>query len=190
MARDKVHPLKMESPGSGGTQLDDFPTSLNPQEDYVDARGVLLQSGTGSNDEAVGVERVNSELQLWDSQAGTYTLSQLLSGSSGISEAQHKALRQLIHFIDDGPADGFASGSYKEILPSGNPFPTSEVWWESAAKLKKIVELTITRSAAKVPTEEEWKIYDTDGSTVLITLTDAITYVNNVFESTRTRTWV
>ena len=32
MARDKVHPLKMESPGSGGTQLDDFPTSLNPQE--------------------------------------------------------------------------------------------------------------------------------------------------------------
>jgi len=176
----------MEKPGPG-TQLDDFPTSLNPNEDFVDARGIVLQNAT-SNDEAVGLERTNSELKLWDSAAGAYTLTELLSASSGISEAAHRALRQLIHFIDDGPADGVLSGSYKETTPAG-PFPTSYIWYEDATKAKKIVELTLTRNSAQMPTTEVWKMYDTDGSTVLVTLTDAITYTSNVFESSRTRTW-
>jgi len=98
----------------------------------------------------------------------------------------HKALRHLIHFIDDGPACGFASGAYKEILPAGNPFPTQAIWWESAAKLKKIVEFNVTRDVQKKPTTEEWKMYATDGSTVLCTVTDTITY-SGVSEDTRTR---
>lgn len=104
----------------------------------------------------------------------------------GISEAQHKVLRQLIHFIDDGPAGGFLSGAYKETLPAASPFPTSEIWWESSSKLKKIVELTITWSGA-TPTTEEWKVYDTDGATVLTTVTDSISY-SGIFETSRTRT--
>jgi len=100
--------------------------------------------------------------------------------------AQHKALRHLIHFIDDGPADGFASGAYHEMLPAG-PFPTSYIWWESAAKLKKIVELTITRGQGQRPVTEVWKMYDTDGTTILTTVTDAIVY-SGVFETSRTRT--
>ena len=36
------------------------------------------------------------------------------SAGSGITAAQHKVLRDLIHFIDDGPADGYASGAYRE----------------------------------------------------------------------------
>jgi hypothetical protein len=65
-------------------------------------------------------------------------------------------------------------------------FPTSEIWWESSSKLKKIVELTTTWAGSKI-TAEEWKMYDTDGSTVLVTVTDAISY-SGVFETTRTRT--
>lgn len=108
-----------------------------------------------------------------------------LRSGSGLGEAAHKTLRQLIHFIDDGPAGGFASGAYKETAPTG-PFPTSEIWWESSSKLKKIVELTTTWAGVKIMTEV-WEVYDTDGSTVLTTVTDAIVY-SGVFETNRTRT--
>jgi hypothetical protein len=110
------------------------------------------------------------------------------TGGSGLTEAQHKILRQLIHFIGEGPAEGFTSGAYKETLPSGNPFPTSAIWWESSSKLKKIVERSITWTGAN-PTTDEWKVYDTDGSTVLATVTDAISY-SGPFETVRTRTIV
>lgn len=99
----------------------------------------------------------------------------------------HPGVRHLIHFIDDGPANGFASGAYKEILPAGSPFPTQAVWYESSAKLKKIVELNVTRDTKQKPAFEEWKMYDTDGSTVLVTVTDEITY-SGVYELSRTRT--
>jgi hypothetical protein len=104
---------------------------------------------------------------------------------SGVSEAQHKTLRQLIHFVDDGPAEGFASGAYKETTPAG-PFPTLEVWWESAAKLKKIVQLATTWTGPNI-TQEQWKVFDVDGSTCLATVTDSISY-SGAFEASRTRT--
>lgn len=109
------------------------------------------------------------------------------SGGSGISAAQHKALRDLIHFIDDGPADGFASGAYKETTYSGI-LPTTQIWYEDSGKTQKIVELAVTYTGI-LPTTEVWKMYDTDGVTLLLTVTDAITYAG-VFETTRTRTWV
>ena len=105
----------------------------------------------------------------------------------GISAAQHKALRDLIHFIDDGPADGFASGAYKETTYSGI-LPTTQIWYEDSGKTQKIVELTVTYTGI-LPTTEVWKMYDADGVTLLLTVTDAITYTG-VFETTRTRTWV
>lgn len=104
----------------------------------------------------------------------------------GITEEEHKVLRQLIHFIDDGPAEGFTSGAYKETLPAGDPFPTSEIWYTNSGKTDKIVELLTTWTGVNI-TQEKWKIYDTDGSTVLWTITDAISY-SGVFETSRTRT--
>ena len=108
-------------------------------------------------------------------------------GGGGITEPQHKALRDLIHFIDDGPADGFASGAVKDVSYSG-AFPTVIDWWEDATRTQRIVDLAITYSGA-FPTSEQWRMYDTDGVTVLVTLTDAITYAG-AFETSRTRTWV
>lgn len=105
----------------------------------------------------------------------------------GVNEAEHKALRDLIHFVDHGPADGWASGSYKESVYSGVTL-TNETWWESNSKIKKIVQLDVTYSGV-FPSTEVWKMYDTDGSSVLVTLTDAISY-SGAFESTRMRTWV
>ena len=105
----------------------------------------------------------------------------------GISEAQHETLRQLIHFIDNGPAGGFASLAYREI--TGTVFPTAIIWWTSAAKIAKIVEKLITYSGA-FPITIQWKMYDTDGVTLLLpVITDAIVY-SGAFETDRTRTIV
>lgn len=106
--------------------------------------------------------------------------------TTGITANEHKALRHLIHFINDGPADGFVSGAFKETLPSSNPFPTSVIWWESAAKIRKIVEKIYTYNSNKTPATIQWKMYDADGTTVIATVTDSITY-SNVFEISRTR---
>jgi len=104
---------------------------------------------------------------------------------SGITNT-HKSLRQLIHFIDNGPADGFVSGAYREILPINDPFPTSVIWWESIAKIEKIVEKTYTYNDNKTVSQIQWKMYDTDGTTILTTVTDSITY-SGIFEVSRTR---
>lgn len=102
---------------------------------------------------------------------------------------EHASLRELIHLADGvgGPFEEFVSGAYREILPAKAPFPTSVIWWESSAKLKKIVEKTLTLNVNKTPSIIEWKAYDTDGVTVLATISDSIAY-DGVFELSRTRT--
>ena len=104
------------------------------------------------------------------------------NGIVGIED--HKTLRQLIHFINEGPTEGFASGAFKDT--TGTAFPTAIVWYTDSGKTDKIVERLITWSGTKV-TVDKWKIYDTDGSTVLWTVSDAISY-SGVFETDRTRT--
>lgn len=179
---DRIKPLKFESPDSGGTQTDDFPTSVDKNEDFVDCRGVTIQHDT-SDDDDVRISRDGDDMTFLDKNNTVKTLTELAAAGSGITAAQHKILRQLIHFIDNGPAEGFTSGAYKEL--TGTVFPTAIVWWESSSKLKKIVEKLITWTGVN-PTTEAWKVYDTDGTTVLATVTDTISY-SGIFETSRTR---
>lgn len=180
---DRIRPLKFEDPSTGGTQTDQFPTGTNPNEDFVDSRGTTYQDDT-SNDDDVRISRDGNDLTFLDKNNTEKTLTELVAGAGGLTEEGHKILRQLIHFIDNGPAEGFTSGAYRET--TGTVFPTQILWWESSSKLKKIVEKNITWTGAN-PTTIEWKIYDTDGSTVLATVSDAISY-SGVFETSRTRT--
>ena len=180
---DRVKPLKIEGPGSGGTETDHFPTSLDKNEDFVDCRGVTIQDDS-SDDDDVRISRDGNDLTFLDKNNTEKTLTELVAGTGGLTEEGHKILRQLIHFIDNGPAEGFTSGAYRET--TGTVFPTQILWWESSSKLKKIVEKNITWTGAN-PTTIEWKIYDTDGSTLLATVSDAISY-SGVFETSRTRT--
>lgn len=113
---------------------------------------------------------------------------QSLLGGGGSLEPAHKTLRDLIHFIDQGPGDGFASGAFKEVLPQGSPFPTSIIWYLDVAKTKKLVEKFISYTSNKQPDQIQWNMYDYDGVTLIHTIIDNFTYVNNVFEATRTRT--
>ena len=56
MARDRVKPLKLESTDTGGDEDDEFPTSMDPQEDSVECRGIVFDDETHI-DENVVIER-------------------------------------------------------------------------------------------------------------------------------------
>lgn len=100
----------------------------------------------------------------------------------GMTETDHEKLRQLIHFIDEGPATGFTTGAYKEIV--GGIFPTQEIWWESSAKSRKIVQTNITRNSRKQPSTVEWLMYS--NNVILATVIDTIQY-DGIAETSRTR---
>lgn len=102
---------------------------------------------------------------------------------TALSENQHKALRQLIHFIDGGPAEGFSSGAYREM--TGTTFPTAIIWYDSSGPgKKKIVEKLISWSGV-LPSTITWKVYD-ESETLLATVIDTISY-SGVFETSRSR---
>jgi hypothetical protein len=100
----------------------------------------------------------------------------------GVTEQEHAALRQLIHFIDDGPAEGFITGAFKETI--GGAFPVQEIWWESASKLNRIVQIDITRNDKQQPVIIDWKMYYNGVQSSRII--DSIQY-NGIFETSRTR---
>lgn len=109
-------------------------------------------------------------------------------GGGGLTAGVHKSLRQLIHLADnDGPMEGFASGSFFEELPDNSPFPTTRIWWTSPLKTSKIVENDVTYSGPFVATDI-WKVYDTDGTTVLATLTDTYDYTTSIITPKINRT--
>lgn len=182
---DRVQAVKWESAAKGGTQEDPYPVGMDEVEDALSGRGFYFQPAGGPADEEMLVWRDGDNLKFQDKLAGPLTLSQIATGGSGITEAQHRVLRSLIHFIADGPAEGFATGAYREVTASVPAFPTALVWWESSGKLKKIVERLITWTGSN-PTTDKWKVYDPDGSTVLWTVTDTISY-SGPFETSRTR---
>jgi len=183
---DRVRSLKMEDASSGGTETDPFPTAVNPNEDFLDAAGVTLQNETSSDDLVRIARDAGDNLTFQDGAvAGAKTLRELVD----VNAAQHQTLRQAIHFLEEGPGGGFASGAHKEVL--GGLFPTQIIWWESSAKLKKIVELFIERSAPPAsrvkPTPLILKVYNVDGTTVAQTIRDDVTY-SGIAEIARTRT--
>lgn len=94
-------------------------------------------------------------------------------------------LRRLLFYINEGPAEGY-TGSYKEI--SGSVFPDSVTWYTDSGKTKKIVEKTLSYAVSGNirPTPIVWNLYDEDGSTVLIKVTDDILY-DGAFEVSRER---
>lgn len=183
MAVDRVKPLKLESPDSGGVETDDFPTSTDVNEDFLDCRGVAIQNDS-SDDDAVLVSRdASGNLTFLDVANSVKTLTDLVAGTGGLTADAHKILRQLIHFIDEGPAEGFASGAYKEV--TGTVFPTAVIWYDSSGVgKKKIVEKLITWTGPNATTIV-WKVYD-GSETLLATVTDTISYTG-IFETSRTR---
>lgn len=151
-------------------------TSFTVNESIADSTG-----GTCDAENPSGASRVGCDSTDFDNVAAD-TVQEALE----LLGPAHKTYRHLIHFIGEGPAEGFTSGAYREQLPSANIFPTSVTWYTDSGKTDKIVERLITWTGVN-PTQDKWKIYDIDGSTVLWTITDAISY-SGIVETTRTRT--
>lgn len=107
-----------------------------------------------------------------------------VGNADALTVAQHKTLRHLIHFISEGPAEGFASGAYRVV--TGTVFPSNITWYDQAGVgKKKIVSKDITYTGA-FPTTIVWKVYDAS-ETLLATVTDTLSY-SGAFETSRTRT--
>ena len=89
MTIDRVKPLKLESVDTGGTEEDYFPTALNPQNDYVECAGVVLDDASHA-DESTIMWRDADDMKFKDSNNPTgLTLTQLAaSGGGGITHAQ------------------------------------------------------------------------------------------------------
>jgi len=143
-------------------------------------------SGEGVFFEKQGVDLVfrslsgSGAVSVLSASGGTIQIS-----SSAITASQHRRLKQLIHFIDDGPAVGFGSSAYRETTPSGSVFPTN-VTWKTSITGSKIVEEIVTYNPNRTIATDQWKIYDSDGMTVLEQITDTISY-QGVIELNRTR---
>lgn len=148
-----------------------------PLEEDEEIRFITPSGASPSAQGAMTYDPSSGSFLLWDG-LGVYDPR---SGGGGITAGQHAALLQLIHFVDEGPAEGFATGATKTT--TGTVFPTEELW--KRANGTNLVKKSTTWTGV-VPTSIEWKIYDVDGTTVLATLTDSITY-SGVFETSRTR---
>jgi len=141
-----------------------------------DDEGLIL-SDEGVDPTVVGEIRLNSGVIKGKDSTGVFNLR----SGTGLSDATHESLLQLIHFIDEGPAHGFTTGATKTI--TGTTFPTNITW--RRADTTRLVEKIIVWSGP-VPTLIRWAIYDVDGSTVLSAVVDTISY-SGVFETGRTR---
>lgn len=123
----------------------------------------------------------NSVWMLTNDDPVTWTM---VGGGGELTESAHRTLRQLIHFIDNGPAEGFTSGAYRAM--TGTVFPSNITWYDKAGVgKKKIVSKDITYTGA-FPTTIVWKVYDPT-ETLLATVTDTLSYTG-AFETSRTRT--
>jgi hypothetical protein len=203
-AADKTLTISATNAGAGAANLlvnvDDL-TTITSQLGESSGLLRLTQSGLGgdSADLFIGTSDpsgvISARAASWffrDTGSGAESYQNISTGSGttwarNVNAVNHKALRDLIHFIDDGPADGFLSGAYKQTFYDG-ALITQEIWWEDNTLTQKIVQLDVTYTGS-LPTTEVWQMFDTDGVTVLVTLTDAITY-NGALETTRTRTWI
>jgi len=117
----------------------------------------------------------------------TWSGVQWVPSAPGLTPTTHETLRQLIHFLDDGPGAGFLPGAVKITGYSG-ALVTSEVWYEDGTLTTRYVDLAVAYSGA-LPSVEVWRIYASDGVTITATLTDVIAYAG-ALETQRTRTWI
>jgi hypothetical protein len=79
---DKVKPLKIENPSSGGTQTDFLPTESDPTQDYLAAKGIAFEN----SDAKLFDLSASGEIQYKDAVQTTYKKLNDITGGSGFDE--------------------------------------------------------------------------------------------------------
>ena len=172
---DIVQVIKQEWQSLGGDAGDEAPysTPIEVTEDAIEAAAVLFQE-TGRRDKSAAIWPDNGKIRFRDSEntGSGKTLTELASGSGGLTESSHEALDSLVHAISET--------SYEEVTYSSGKISAITVW-ETDDKLKKIREELYTYTGSKI-TQIVTNHYD--GSGVIVqTVTESITYDGSKIES-------
>ena len=169
---DRVQPLKLEDTQTGGDDVDQFPTGLDPQEDHVECAGLVFDDAT-HRDELVRVWRVGNDLTFTDTSNPTpHTLTDLLASSGGgLTESDHEALNTLTHEID--------RTSYEEYIYGGSGVDVvAAITWTDSSKVKKIREEQYTYGTGHRVTQVVTIQYDAAGVEKM-RMTEDYTYLLN-----------
>lgn len=109
--------------------------------------------------------------------------------SGAFSSQDHKTFRHLIHFINEGPGDGFYANPFREIeSDTSGKFTKRETWWSDSNKTIRLYQTEVTRSGI-YPMTQKYKMYASDGITILNQAVDVISY-QGAFETARSRSFV
>jgi len=155
MALDKIKPLKIESTDTGGDENDEFPTSLDPQEDHVECAGIVLDD-PGLIDESTVIWRDINDMRFKDTNnPGGYTLTQLALNTSDL-------INLYLECEPPTPSTDY-SNTY-----TGNRVDQEQWKRHSDGSLLKQIDYTYT--GVRV-TQEVRKVFAADGITVLGQLT-------------------
>lgn len=164
MAFDKVRPLKLENPGSGGTEDDMYPTATDPSEDYIVAKGFVFEDNDGRNLEL----DASGNLILTD-VGGTTQLNQLVNDSS------HRVIDQLVHEVSEN--------SYTTNTRNGFLI-TQSIIWTDTNMTTKIRQFDMTYNGFLVNTITTQQ-FNTSG-TVVETQVDTYSYTGSLVDNITT----
>ena len=160
MALDRVKPLKLESVDTGGTENDEFPTSLDPEEDHVECAGLVLDD-PGQIDETTVLWRDDADMKFKDGNNPLgYTLTQLALNTSDLIN---------LYLACEPPTP---STDYTNTY-TGSRVDQEQWKRHSDASLLKQVDYTYT--GARV-TQEVRKVFAANGVTVLGQITIVYSY--------------
>lgn len=182
---DAVRALCLENPVTGGTQIALAQRELDPSQDALTAAGVFLQNASNSaSDKTTLVSRSAAGMTFQDINVSR-VLGELVSSTRGASSA-HQSLLDVIHFLNDGPGDGWASGAVCQDNYSGLLL-VSSTWYTDATQSKRIVAQSWTYSGLLIATEKTI-LYAADGVSIVRSVTDTYSYSGSI-RTQRTRTW-
>ena len=176
---DAVWLQKYEDTATGGDdadQADAFAATepLDPHDDAPMVQGIFLIAPQPSTtlDKLVFITRdASGNIVIRDDVDQTErTLTDLLSGGSGVTPGSHRNLDQLVHAI--------AETSFEEVSYTGNKVD-SIIVWTTVGKTQKIREELFTYTGNQVTTIVT-KQYDAAGTLIVgETMTETLSYTGN-----------
>lgn len=116
---DKIKPLKIENPATGGTQTDPFPVETNPAQDYLAAKGLALENSDtrlldldGSGNFQFKDATETAYMQLWKLRRAIYEIFDP-SNTTLVSTDTESAIKELedMPFVGLGQATAYVVGT-------------------------------------------------------------------------------
>lgn len=118
---DKVKPLKIENPGTGGTQTDPFPVEVDPSQDFVAGKGFAFEN----ND-----DRIFDLSPVGDIRFKDFTESTLI---------ELWKLRRAIYEIFDNSSNGFTATNSQAAIEEAKATAISKVRFTIVTTFNSVV---------------------------------------------------